>query len=412
MVARHLPLHQRRRRRVGTSDLQLGKARTCPVAATCTGVPYRWMACQTFLKFRCCCSTAVSCCRHHALASRPHGHPRLCPSSLAASSQSAHLCRLGKGLGTQQRRWLRRWFHCGAAAGLAAACASVALLAGELRALLRAEPAGAGAAAGGPGPRLQLALPGVTLPGSHALPLWLALTASLAAHEVGAQSSATGVIKPVLLLQLPRLALLDAGLPPTHPVTPPPPPKAGHALAAATEGVHVSGAGLSLLLLLPAAFVELDSDDLVALDRAGMLRVATAGVWHNATLGLACWAALAALPAGASGRAATVVAAGALLPAVRLVLGYTVSLSVALALLNMAPVHRLDGQQALEAVLLRPRRPAKELPNHADPGGDSCSAAGRRTDRRAAVVRWVLHAGTAAYAAVVLLHVARVHQGS
>ncbi|KAL4427720.1 hypothetical protein ABPG75_001809 [Micractinium tetrahymenae] len=284
---------------------------------------------------------------------------------------------LASGLGAQKRHWLRRWFSLGAVAGLVAACASVALLAGELRALLRPPAAAAGAAAAAEsGPRLQLALPGITLPGSHATPLWLALAASLAAHE------------------------------------------AGHALAAAAEGVQVSGAGLSLLLLLPAAFVELDCADL---GRLSMLRVATAGVWHNTALGLACWAALAALPGDSNGgggggvgtTTALAPAAGALLVFVRLLLGYTVSLSAALALLNMAPVHFLDGQQALEALVLRPRRAAKELPAHAEPGDGGASSGGSGgKSRRAAAVRWVLHAGTAAYVAVVLLHLQRVRWGS
>ncbi|KAL4444603.1 hypothetical protein ABPG77_002420 [Micractinium sp. CCAP 211/92] len=276
---------------------------------------------------------------------------------------------LAGGLSTQQRRWLRRWFSCGAAAGLMAACASMALLVTELHALLGPAQASAAGADAVAGPRLQLALPGVTLPASHALPLWLALAVSLAAHE------------------------------------------AGHALAAAAEGVRVSGAGLSLLLLLPAAFVELDSADLAALSRASMLRVATAGVWHNAALGLACWAALPALPVSGGGGAAAGAVAGALLSFLRLLLGYTVSLSAALALLNMAPVHGLDGQQALEAALLRPRLPAKELPDHSDPGATG-SGHGSSKGRRAGAVRWALHAGTAAYAAVVLLHMARLQSSS
>lgn len=337
-----------------------------------------------------------------------------CPAS---SRLPASPRRLADGLGAQQRRWLRRWFTCGAAVGLVAACASVALLVSELHALLRPAPAVEGPAATGAGPQLQLALPGVTLPATHALPLWLALAASLTAHEVGpcrctcclSHRLSSSAADQLLLLSL--LSLGHAALPATHPPSTPsdPPAQAGHALAAAAEGVHVSGAGLSLLLLLPAAFVQLDSADLAALDRASMLRVATAGVWHNAALGLACWAALAALPAGGGdgGGVATAAAAVALL---RLVLGYTVSLSVALAVLNMAPVHCLDGQQALEALLLRPRRPAKELPDSCDAGAAG-SGDGRSKGGRAGAVQWVLHAGTTAYAAVVLLHMARVQRG-
>ncbi len=336
----------------------------------------------------------------------------------AFSRSFATLCRLAGGLSTQQRRWLRRWFSCGVAAGLVAACASVALLVTELHALLGPAQASAAGADAVAGPRLQLALPGVTLPASHALPLWLALAVSLAAHEV----RACGLSRSSLSLSLGAAELLCCVLPtfprPRRIPNRPPaftscdlPAQAGHALAAAAEGVRVSGAGLSLLLLLPAAFVELDSADLAALSRASMLRVATAGVWHNAALGLACWAALPALPVSGGGGAAAGAVVGALLSFLRLLLGYTVSLSAALALLNMAPVHGLDGQQALEAALLRPRLPAKELPDHSDPGATG-SGHGSSKGRRAGAVRWALHAGTAAYAAVVLLHMARLQSSS
>lgn len=84
----------------------------------------------------------------------------------------------------------RRWFGVGAAVGLAASAASVVLLASELWTLLAdwggaAGPAGAGRSA----PRLALALPGVTLPLIHAVPLWLALALSLAVHEVRAAAA-------------------------------------------------------------------------------------------------------------------------------------------------------------------------------------------------------------------------------
>ncbi len=93
-------------------------------------------------------------------------------------------------LGARHRLFLRRWFACGAAAGLLAAACSVALLGSELYTLLRGQmpaqtaEAVAARAVAGTGPRLQLAIPGVTLPFSHAAPLWLALAVSLALHEV------------------------------------------------------------------------------------------------------------------------------------------------------------------------------------------------------------------------------------
>ena len=170
------------------------------------------------------------------------------------------------------------------------------------------------------------------------------------------------------------------------------------------------------MLLLPAAFVELDSADLAGLSRHSMLRVATAGVWHNAALALASWplaAALLAVATRASGGGWT----AALLGPARLLLGYTASLSAALTLLNMAPVWYLDGQQALEALLLRRGKPLRGLPEQAagqaeaaarqqDGQGSSSggSGGGGGDRRRAAAVRWILHAGTALYASVLGLH--------
>jgi len=96
-------------------------------------------------------------------------------------------CRLAARLTARHKAVLKRWFSVGAVAGLVASVASVVLLITELRSLLRATlrtPREAAAAAADPPPSLQLALPGVTLPASHALPLWLALAVSLVVHEV------------------------------------------------------------------------------------------------------------------------------------------------------------------------------------------------------------------------------------
>jgi S2P endopeptidase len=179
--------------------------------------------------------------------------------------------------------------------------------------------------------------------------------------------------------------------------------QAGHALAAAAEGVQISAAGCSLMLLVPAAFVELDSADLAGLSRHSMLRVAAAGAWHNVALALASWP-VAALLAGAGG-------GWALLGPARLLLGYSASLSAALALLNMAPVWFLDGQQALEALLLRRSQPQglpdKALAAPAQQHSPGSSAGG--SGRRGIAVQWILHAGTALYAAVLALHLWQMH---
>ena len=80
----------------------------------------------------------------------------------------------------------------------------MALLASELSTLLGAmlaptpaesEEAGGSTTAAGQAavPRLQLALPGVTLPFSHAAPLWLALAVALTVHEVRRDRQLWGV---------------------------------------------------------------------------------------------------------------------------------------------------------------------------------------------------------------------------
>ena len=162
----------------------------------------------------------------------------------------------------------------------------------------------------------------------------------------------------------------------------------------------MSSAGASLVLLMPAAFVEMDTADLAALPRSGLLRVACAGAWHNLVLASAAWLAQAAALrlGGFSGSGV-----GSQL---HLLLGYTTALSLALALLNMAPIWWLDGQQALEALVRQPGAPVSGLPTEQRQGGGS---QGRDSGkRRAAAVRWALHGGTGLYAAVLLLHLRRI----
>ena len=121
-------------------------------------------------------------------------------------------CRLTSKLAGRHKRALQRWFSTGAAVGLLAGAGSVALLASELATLLAPSAGGGGGAAAAEAaaqavPRLQLALPGITLPISHAAPLWLALAVSLAVHEVrlgwqgwkNANSPVVGAPTPPLL---------------------------------------------------------------------------------------------------------------------------------------------------------------------------------------------------------------------
>lgn len=97
---------------------------------------------------------------------------------------ATHACRWLSRAAARHRRGLRAWFTAGAAAGLAAGAASVAVLLAEAATLLQPMFTSPTEAAVQPPPRLALALPGVTLPASHAAPLWLALAASLVVHEV------------------------------------------------------------------------------------------------------------------------------------------------------------------------------------------------------------------------------------
>ena len=60
--------------------------------------------------------------------------------------------------------------------------------------------------------------------------------------------------------------------------------EAGHAIAAVNEDVRVLGFGFLVLFLLPAAFVDLPTDQLMALRPFQRLKVFSAGIWHNLTL--------------------------------------------------------------------------------------------------------------------------------
>jgi len=72
--------------------------------------------------------------------------------------------------------------------------------------------------------------------------------------------------------------------------------EAGHAVAAVAEDVRVLSSGCLLLFILPAAFVDLPTDQLRSLRPWNQLKIFAAGVWHNAVLALACVALALALP--------------------------------------------------------------------------------------------------------------------
>ncbi|KAK9817848.1 hypothetical protein WJX72_003051 [[Myrmecia] bisecta] len=101
---------------------------------------------------------------------------------------------------------------------------------------------------------IGLAVPGLTVPWSHGIFLWVATAVSVAVHE------------------------------------------AGHAIAAASEGIGVQQVGAFMLLLLPGAYVALDTNTLAVLAAWRTLRVVCAGVWHNAVLCVLCWLLALMLP--------------------------------------------------------------------------------------------------------------------
>ncbi|CAL8462284.1 g1815 [Coccomyxa elongata] len=101
---------------------------------------------------------------------------------------------------------------------------------------------------------LGIVLPGLTVPWSHAMYLWIATAISLGVHE------------------------------------------AGHALAAAAEGIGIQHMAVFVILLLPGAYVALDTDTLSVLSPLRTLRVVCAGVWHNAVLCCICWIVAVSLP--------------------------------------------------------------------------------------------------------------------
>ncbi|KZT35486.1 hypothetical protein SISSUDRAFT_163590 [Sistotremastrum suecicum HHB10207 ss-3] len=99
-------------------------------------------------------------------------------------------------------------------------------------------------------------IPGVTVPISHLVPIFLSLFVSQVLHE------------------------------------------AGHAIAAATESISLSSAGLSLFVIFPSAFVSFPPS-LSLIPAHGRLRIICAGVWHNliiwGVISLWAWSPLGSL---------------------------------------------------------------------------------------------------------------------
>jgi len=70
----------------------------------------------------------------------------------------------------------------------------------------------------------------------------------------------------------------------------------GHAVAAYNCGVRVLCAGLFVLAIFPAAYVELPTDQLEARAHLHQLRVFSAGVWHNTVLAGMAWLLASSAP--------------------------------------------------------------------------------------------------------------------
>ncbi|XP_043210725.1 membrane-bound transcription factor site-2 protease-like [Amphibalanus amphitrite] len=152
-------------------------------------------------------------------------------------------------------RLARLWFSAGVWVTCALLVPSVLLLLHTVHSLLRPAAAeGAAATAAPPAFVLEPVLPGVNLPAEDVPYYVITLLVCSVYHECG------------------------------------------HAVAAVREQVRVFGSGLLLVLVLPAAFVDVCSEALSALPPLRRLRVLCAGVWHNVVLCAAAAALLAALP--------------------------------------------------------------------------------------------------------------------
>ena len=58
----------------------------------------------------------------------------------------------------------------------------------------------------------------------------------------------------------------------------------GHALAADSLDVKLLGYGLIIMIIIPAAYVDLSTSELTSLSLSDQLKVYTAGIWHNLVL--------------------------------------------------------------------------------------------------------------------------------
>eukprot|EP00897_Mesotaenium_endlicherianum_P006348 jgi/Mesen1/5741/ME000029S05053 len=164
--------------------------------------------------------------------------------------------------GMRHRRALRWWFGIGALLAALGMLASILVLLWDAsRGLVPLAPPAGGGGGGGPSPAgtqqqriLTPVVPGVNLPLSHMGYLFVGTAVGMAAHE------------------------------------------AGHALAAASEGVRTQKVALFAALFFPGAYVALCGEALDALPPLRALRIFCAGVWHNCVVCAGCQVVLVLLP--------------------------------------------------------------------------------------------------------------------
>lgn len=164
--------------------------------------------------------------------------------------------RLFVWLGT--RKWppyMRRWFDAGAVLGALLSVPAIAVLVYTVHgnAFLSADTI-PGSNTRKDGQLLSTMLPGVNLPSSHVRHYVAAFILSIVFHELG------------------------------------------HALAAVREDIRIYGCGVFIIGVLPAAFVDIATDQVAAIHPWRQLKVFCAGIWHNFVLVLVSLLLLAALP--------------------------------------------------------------------------------------------------------------------
>ncbi len=167
------------------------------------------------------------------------------------------LNRIFSRIGTWRPRLLKAWFSLGAVVSILLVLPSMVLLVKTLfGALLPKDTAGTE----GSQDRvvLQPVLPGVNLPLSELGYYFVTLLVCSVIHE------------------------------------------AGHAVSAASEDVRILGFGTFVLFVVPAAFVDLPTDQLLALRPWQQVRVFAAGIWHNVVLAAFAYLVLFSTPAVAS----------------------------------------------------------------------------------------------------------------